>query len=149
MTENTDAGQFDDCSHGNATANAGYDDNCNLHPACGFDYDTVFVNCGDEERELQAMLADMRADDMERAFKLLQAVMRWVHQNGSNNLNGVAIRALIVCWHTLPYLRPLSLTELARGYGLKKQSVGRWVEEPPNGFKVKFPTVKTGHMSYA
>jgi hypothetical protein len=129
------------------TENAGYDDSSELHPTVGFDYDAVSKALG-EDPDFLAEMAEFTDEEMERAFKCTQALMAWIHQNGSTNLNGIAIRSLIVCWITLPHLRPLSLTELSRGYGLKKQSVGRWVEDKPLGFKAKFPSVKTSHMSF-
>jgi len=39
------------------------------------------------------------------------------------------IRATILCWVFLEHLRPLTLTDLARASGKKKQSIGRWVDE--------------------
>jgi phage antirepressor YoqD-like protein len=45
-------------------------------------------------------------------------------------------------------LRPLTLTQIAKSYGMKKQSLGRWIEDDGVGFKDKFPTVKTSHMSF-
>lgn len=124
----------------------GYNDESKLEPTCGPDWDAIEKAVGGID--FAAELADIKLEDMERAFKVIQALMAWIHQNGSANLNGVAIRAIIVCWLTLPHLRSLTLTQVAKCYGLKKQSVGRWVEEKPKGLKASFPSIKTGHMNF-
>lgn len=81
-------------------------------------------------------------EEIEAACKVFTSLVSWIWQNGMKNPNGITIRAIIVCWLFVKELRPLSLTEIARGFGKKKQSLGRWVED----FKLKFPNVKSVHM---
>jgi hypothetical protein len=145
MSYTTNAGA-DDGFDSETTGNVGYDDNSELQPAVPPDWGAIEEACG--EIDFLNEIKDLKAEELEKAFKVIQALMAWIHQNGSTNLNGIAIRAIVVSWITLPHLRPLSLTQLANGYGMKKQSVGRWLEEKPLGFKYKFPTVKTGHMNF-
>lgn len=75
----------------------------------------------------------------EEAFRRL---MTWVWQDGMRNPEGVKIRAIICCWVFLKHVRPCTLTELAARYGMKKQSLGRWVDQ----FKLDFPDYWTCHM---
>jgi hypothetical protein len=126
--------------------NTGWNEDSELHPTCGPDWKGIAEACG--EIDPIAELQDVSFEEMEKALKVVSGLMAWIYQNGSSNMNGVAIRAIIVCWMTLPHLRPLTLTQIAKSYGLKKQSVGRWMEDPKNGWKAKWPTVKTCHMDF-
>jgi hypothetical protein len=54
--------------------------------------------------------------------------MRWVWHDGKRDTRGVAIRSIILCWLFLAELRPLTETEVAKGFGLKKQSLNRWIQ---------------------
>ena len=58
------------------------------------------------------------------------------------NPDGVKIRAIICCWIFLKELRSVSETDMAVGYGLKKQSLGRWVEQ----FKKHFPHIRISQL---
>jgi hypothetical protein len=73
---------------------------------------------------------------------LFQRFTRWVFQDGKKNADGVKIRAMIVCWIFIPELRSLTETDLAIGFGMKKQSIGRWVEQ----WKRDFPHIRSPHM---
>lgn len=76
------------------------------------------------------------------ALKMFEMLVRWMFQNGFSNLNGLQIRAVIVCWIFLPNLHGFSMTRLAEGMGKDKQSLGRWHDD----FKKKFPFIRTPHM---
>jgi hypothetical protein len=124
---------------------AGYDEESLAVQTVGFDYNAVEEALA--EIDFAAEIADMKAEELERAFKVIQALMGWIH-NGSLDCRGIAIRSIIVAWLTLPHLRSLSLTQIAARHGMDKQSVGRWVEDKERGFKVKFPSVKTSNMNF-
>ena len=112
-----------------------------LVPAAEFDYDAIDRTVFDF-RKPDSDLEQFSAEDLERSVKGMQRLCEWIWQTGMKNPDGVKIRAIICCWVILPELRPLTLTQLARGYGLKKQSIGRWVDD----FKRVFPRVQNAHM---
>ncbi len=85
---------------------------------------------------------EMSPEEIEVALKMFRTMVEWQFQNGMSNPNGLKIRAIIVCWVFLERLHSMTLTEMARGFGMKKQSLGRWVDE----FKIAFPYLKTEHM---
>lgn len=87
-------------------------------------------------------LSQISALELEAAEKAFTRLLDWVWQNGMKNPEGVKIRAIVVCWVFLKHLRPMTLSELAQGYGMKKQSLGRWVDQ----FKADFPKYRTAHM---
>ncbi len=78
----------------------------------------------------------------ESAVKFVESLMRFIWQDAKNNPQGLQIRAMIVCWQILEELAPMTETELALGFGMKKQSVGRWVEQ----FKKEFPHIRSPHI---
>jgi hypothetical protein len=80
--------------------------------------------------------------DHEEAFKLFSRLVEWLWQNGMKNPEGLQLRAIVVCWVFLNHLHPLTLTEMARGFGKHKQSAGRWVDN----FKAAFPHIQNPHM---
>lgn len=101
-------------------ANAAHLDDGHLEPATGFDYDRIDQSCfGVEER---------KQTDFEGAAALMRRLFEWHFQDGMNNPEGVLIRGAILDWFFVPQLRPLTMVELARGFGKKKQSFGRWVD---------------------
>lgn len=105
-----------------------------------FDYDRVDqVVFGFEQ---PADLSKLSREDMERGIACFRALMQWIWQSGSKNPDGLKIRAIICCWIFLSELQSLTESQMARGFGLKKQSLGRWVEH----FKRAFPSIKTPHM---
>ena len=105
-----------------------------------FDFQAVDENLF-EPGQLEA-LPELSEKEVAMALQLFRLLMSWVWQNGMKNVNGLQIRAGIACWTMLPELRPLNLTEFARGFGMDKQSVGRWHDD----FKKRFPQIKTVHM---
>jgi hypothetical protein len=105
-------------------------------PACDFHYPE------DDAVEPDSNLSDFCQEDLDRAICGLRSLLQWIYQNGSNNPDGVKIRAIIACWIFLKELRVHPLTKMARGYGLDKQSLGRWHDD----FKKQFPHIKTPHM---
>jgi hypothetical protein len=106
----------------------------------GFDYDTIEDRLFNYRPESD--LSEFSQDDIDRALKVLTTLLEWVWQSGMKNGNGIQIRAIIMCWIFLKHVRPLQEAELARGFGKKKQSLGRWVEN----FKKAFPRIKVPHF---
>jgi hypothetical protein len=105
----------------------------------GFDYDEVDKNVFAYEPESD--LEEFTPDEMEAALKVLRVLLQWIWQGGMKNPNGIMLRAIIICWIFLKELRPMTLTEVATGFGKKKQSLGRWVKD----FKQRF-RIRTCHM---
>ena len=71
----------------------------------------------------------MPPDAMEAACVGFTRLMEWLWQDGMKNSEGLQIRAAILCWVFLSQLRPLTMTQMAAGFGKKKQSLGRWVDD--------------------
>ena len=69
----------------------------------------------------------MTQAELDAAVAIFQSLIKWVWQDGMRNDEGLKIRSIIACWVFLPELRPMTLTEIALGFGKKKQSLGRWV----------------------
>jgi hypothetical protein len=92
--------------------------------------------------EPESDLVGMDQESVDRAIVVMRSLLQWVWKNGMNNPEGLQLRAMIVCWLFLKELRPMQLSELARGFGKKKQSVGRHVDD----FKVHFPKFRSPHM---
>lgn len=109
-------------------------------PSEEFDYATVEKNLSGRKMD-EEDLSSFTEEEVDRALKVFQVLLEWVWQNGMKNPDGVKIRAIIVCWIFLKEIRPMSLTQMARGFDLKKQSLGRWVDI----FKRKFH-IRTCHM---
>lgn len=103
-------------------------------PVADFDYDAVDKSSQESNSQRE----------IDNAIKAFEKLLQWILQDGMNNPNGVKIRALVCCWIFLKVLRPQSLTEFARSYGMQKQSLGRWVDD----FKRQFPDIKTVHMRH-
>ncbi len=85
---------------------------------------------------------EFSAEEMDAAFKMFTRLLEWVWQGGMKNSDGLKIRTAIACWVFLKHLHPLTLTQLARGFGKQKQSYGRWVDH----FKIEFPHIRNPHM---
>lgn len=109
-------------------------------PSEEFNYEVIERNVFGQNPD--AELSAFTQEEVDRALKVLRMLLEWIWQDGMKNADGVKIRAIIVCWIFLKELRPMNLTEMARGFDLKKQSLGRWVDQ----FKKDFPAVKTCHM---
>jgi hypothetical protein len=104
-----------------------------------FDYDAIDRNAFHVEPEKEA---EVSAENLEAAARAFRQLVEWMWQDGMKNDEGLKLRAIIVCWVFLDHLNPVSLTELARAFGKKKQSLGRWVDD----FKRVFPKLRNGHM---
>lgn len=117
----------------------GHDDNGRRVETTEFDYDAV-------ERALtiepESDLTDLQPEDLDKAIKGLRVILQWMWQSGMKNAEGVKIRGIICCWIFLKELRSLSMTDMANGYGMDKQSLGRWVDD----FKLRFPKLRISHM---
>jgi hypothetical protein len=109
-------------------------------PYCEFPYSEV--DAMDAMEELQSQLDAATERGIAAGKKIFEQLVNWIWQDGMKDERGVQIRAMIVCWVFLPHLHPLNLTELARGFGKDKQSLGRWVDD----FKVQFPKIRNKHM---
>jgi hypothetical protein len=125
-------------------ASLGHGEDGKLVPVAEFDFDAV-------EKAFESDLAQFRGEieqgqysqeDVDRALVVLAVLLKWIWQGGMKNVDGLQIRAVIVCWVFLKELRPLTETDLARAFGKDKQSFGRWVEN----FKEFFPRIRIAHM---
>lgn len=117
-----------------------HDEDGQLANSVEFPYGEVQASLGDPPPEDDE--TEFSPEEIDAACKVFRSLVSWIWQSGMKNTDGITIRAIIVCWIFLNHLHPLSLTEIARGFGKKKQSLGRWVED----FKRRFPQVKTCHM---
>lgn len=86
--------------------------------------------------------ADVRDNERENALRFFVKLKAWDFQNGMKDPHGLMIRSAVSSWAVLPLLRPLTLTRLALGLRLQKQSLGRWVDD----FKRTFPNIRNCHM---
>lgn len=109
-------------------------------PSTEFDFTQVDIDMFNVKPDDD--LTGINQEDLDCAITALRSLLQWVWQDGSNNEDGVKIRGILVCWIFLKELRSISLTQMAKGYRLKKQSLGRWHDD----FKETFPTIKTPHM---
>jgi hypothetical protein len=119
-----------------------YTEDSHLEPTVDFDY-------GEVAKELREAVTDedpaqaLTEEEWRKLQGGLEGVIRWIYQDPLHrNMDGIAIRGLIVAWIVVKELQPLNLTELSRMYGKDKQSLGRWVED----FKKRFPGVRNCHM---
>lgn len=117
----------------------GHGEGGELVPIEQFDYDAVDRDLFDLDPK---ELAGFTQKEIDAAFKMHDALMRWMWQNGMRNENGLQIRASILCWIFIPELRPMTETDLARVFGKDKQSLNRWVVH----FKKFFPFIKVPHF---
>jgi hypothetical protein len=115
----------------------GHGEDGKLVPTTDFDWPAVEFT-KDEDLDI----SKFSQEDVDRALVVLTALLKWVWQSGMNNGNGIQIRAIIMCWVFLKELRPLDLTQMAKGFGRDKQSLGRWVDN----FKRWFPRIRIPHM---
>lgn len=106
-----------------------------------FDYDPIERSLFSPEDVAEAA-EGLNPEAREIACKMFLALTRWVWHDGSKNPDGITLRAIIVCWVFIPEVTPLTLTELAIGFGKDKQSFGRHVDE----FKRFFPFLITHNM---
>jgi len=114
----------------------GHGEDGRIEPTIDFDYDAIDRSVFEIDWE------NVSGADLEASSKVFKAMVGWVWQDGMRNPEGMNIRSIIVCWVFLDHLRPLTLTELSRAFGKKKQSLGRWVDD----FKRAFPDIRNPHM---
>ena len=96
------------------------------------------------DRSLRETISNLSSDQTDVLLAMLVRVLDWLWSDGMKNPDGLQIRAMLLCWNFLEHLRPLTLTQLARGFGKRKQSLGRWQDQ----FKLDFPEIKTCHMKF-
>lgn len=135
----------DDCRRG-VEGESAYEDSGELVPVSQFDWAAVERNL---RRDLEAIqdpeeLSKFTPEEREAALKLFRTLVRWLWQDGMKNTDGLTIRSIIVCWIFLEELHPLTLTQMARGFGKHKQSLGRWVDD----FKKRFSFIRTPHQRW-
>lgn len=111
-----------------------------VEPIVGFDYATIDRAVFHVEPEDDPEI--LSADEIDAACAVFRKLVEWMWQNGMNQPEGLLIRAIIICWVFTPQLRALTLTQMAQGFGKKKQSLGRWVDD----FKKAFPKTRVAHM---
>jgi len=117
-----------------------FDENGHPQGTVEFDYGAVDRNAFHVEPEAEA---EVSAENLEAATRAFRQLVQWMWQDGMKNDEGLKLRAIIVCWVFLEHLRStINLTDLARAFGKKKQSLGRWVDD----FKRVFPNLRNGHM---
>lgn len=85
---------------------------------------------------------EAEGENREKAIQTIIRLKSWDFQNGMKDPHGLMIRSAVSAWAVVPLLEPLNLTQLAEGLGLKKQSLGRWVDQ----FKRDFPNIRNKHM---
>jgi len=119
----------------------GFGQDKKIVPIIEFDYEALDRNLFPEQ-EAEQIKRDLSEEAIQVGLKLFALLMRWVWQDGSKNPDGIQIRAMIGCWISIEELRPLTLTELATGFGKRKQSLGRHADN----FKKTFPYLVNSHM---
>jgi hypothetical protein len=120
-----------------------HDEDGSVTPAQEFPFQEIFAR--DELVEFVGTdtdLAELSPEQLAAGLEVMDKLLKWVWQSGMKNSDGVKIRVIILCWICLKELRSLSLTDMATGYGMDKQSLGRWVDD----FKRRYPTVRIPHM---
>lgn len=111
------------------------EDGC-VEPAIGFDYDTIYGR--DEVFHVEQQtptFEELSPEALDAARKLIVRVMEWIWAEGTKNVDGLQNRAAIACWKFIPHLRPLTMVQLASGFGKHKQSLGRAADS----FALAFP----------
>ncbi len=111
-----------------------------MEPSVEFDYEAIDRSVFHVETQDASL--EFSAIEMDAACKVFTHLVEWIWQDGMKNVQGLQIRASIVCWIFLTQLRPLTLTQMAAGFGKDKQSLGRWVDD----FKLSFPRIRICHM---
>jgi len=108
-----------------------------IEPAIGFDFDSIYERDGDvfhvePQNNAQECLTP---EALDAARKLIVRVLEWVWSDGTKNVDGLQNRAAVACWKFIPHLRPLTMVQLASGFGKHKQSIGRAADS----FAIAFP----------
>jgi len=108
-----------------------FDEHGRPEPVQDFDYGVLDGESTEED------LSQFSQEEIDRALTVLRVLLTWVFQDGMKNADGLKIRSILICWIFLKELRPMTLTQMARGFGLKKQSLGRWVDDFKRRFKIR------------
>ncbi len=115
-----------------------YDDSGQIVPITEFEYPKELPAFEESDPEA-TQLSEVETD---RLLRVCDQVFRWVWQNGTTNPRGLQIRAVVACAVFVKELRPFTMSDVARGYGMHKQSIDRGVQS----FKRTFPYIRTPHM---
>jgi len=83
-----------------------------------------------------------KQDAQREGIQLLYTFLRWIHQSGMEDRDGIATRVIVLFWILLPEFESKTMTEVAVSHGCTKQNIGKWVAD----FKKTFPRVKNKHM---
>lgn len=110
-----------------------------IEPICQPDWDSIERSVFDDAG---IRIADVRDAEREKALRMFIRLKSWDFKNGMKDPIGLMERAAVSSWAVVPLLRPLTLTRFALCLGLKKQSLGRWVDD----FKLRFPEIRNDHM---
>lgn len=104
-----------------------------IEPSEEFDYEGIYQR----EEGVRAV------QTYENALPIRLLRWQWQDSYTPKKVQGLELRAAVVCWATLPALRSVSLTEMAHGLGRRhKQSLGRYVDD----FKLHFPALRNPSM---
>lgn len=103
---------------------------------------TVPFDLEEVERRLGEEQINLNDEQVKILGEALQRILAWIWQSGMSDHRGTLIRTTIACWVLHPEVAAMSLTELAQGMGLHKQSLGRWSDK----WKEQFPDLKNSHM---
>ncbi len=125
---------------GTVADETGHAEDGRLVPCVDFDYEAIDRNVFEAEDVKD--LHELPPESIDLALKLHRTMLEWIFQDGMKNPEGIQIRAILACWIWLPYLEPLSLTELSIGFGKQKQSFGRWVDEFKEHFGFITPNMR-------
>ena len=113
-----------------------------LEPACGFDFDSIDRNVFHVEPQGFDEDEEFTPEEIDAACAVVTRLVEWLWQDGMKNVDGLQNRSVVLCWVFLSQLRTLTMTEMAKGFGKKKQSLGRAVDD----FKRRFPKIRIAHM---
>lgn len=121
----------------NLNGDACHSEDGSIEPAIGFDFEGIYERENDVfhvEPQSNGSV-ELSPEALDAARKVIVRVFEWVWANGTKNVDGLQNRAAIACWKFLPQLRPLTMVQLAAGFGKDKQSLGRAADS----FKIAFP----------
>ena len=116
--ENMQMRQFDDLSRVTQTVDFAYEE-----------IDSKAFGVDDTPTEFESRV--------EHVLEFQRIIWDWIYQPKKPNAEGMLLRAIICAWVFIPALRDQTLTQMAGKFGMKKQSLGRWVDD----FKKEFPAM--------
>ncbi len=106
----------------------------------GPDFDSIDANVFHVEQ--QAVHDALSPETSDLVCAVVRPIFEWLWSDGTKNTDGLQNRAAICCWFFVPQLRALTMTQMAAGYGKKKQSFGR----PVADWKQRFPGLRIAGM---